>query len=204
VTREQIKKHQREQRAKCLRDIVDSAEKKKLIVAGAGTGKTYTFSKVIETRQGGNNLAMTFIRKLVADMDAALQGNAEVRTFHAFCKKTLHGKHGSFDLVSFLPDVVLKDAQLLNENLSGFTAKFQTLDEKSREIEFYLQRSDYYSAIGFDDAVYRLLKEIQNSPDILPEFDQIVIDEFQDFNPLEVALIEQLAKKGDILICRGR
>jgi superfamily II DNA or RNA helicase len=72
VTREQLKKHQREQRAKCLRDIVDSVEKKKLIVAGAGTGKTYTFSKVIEKRKGGNNLAMTFIRKLVADMDAAL------------------------------------------------------------------------------------------------------------------------------------
>jgi len=200
VNREQLKKHQREQRAKCLRNIVDSAEKKKLIVAGAGTGKTYAFSKVIEKRKGGNNLAMTFIRKLVSDMDAALQGNAEVRTFHAFCKKTLHGKRGSFQLVSFLPDVVLKDAQLLNENLSNFAAKFQTLDEKSREIEFYLQRSDYYRALGFDDAVYRLLKEIRNSPDILPQFDQIVIDEFQDFNPLEVAFIEELAKRGDILI----
>jgi superfamily I DNA/RNA helicase len=74
------------------------------------------------------------------------------------------------------------------------------LDEKSREIEFYLQRSDYYSALGFDDAVYRLLREIQKSPEILPEFDQIVIDEFQDFNPLEVAFIQELAKKGDLLI----
>jgi ATP-dependent DNA helicase UvrD/PcrA len=139
VTQEELKQHQREQREKCLRAIVDSTEKKKLIVAGAGTGKTYTFSKVIEKRKGGNNLAMTFIRRLVADMDGALHGNAEVRTFHAFCKKTLHGKHGAFELVSFLPDVVLKDAKLLNENLSNFAGKFQMLDEKSREIEFYLQ-----------------------------------------------------------------
>lgn len=48
--------------------------------------------------------------------------------------------------------------------------------------------------------MYRLLKEIQKAPEILPEFDQIVIDEFQDFNPLEVAFIQELAKKGDILI----
>jgi hypothetical protein len=39
VTQEELKQHQREQREKCLRAIVDSTENKKLIVAGAGTGK---------------------------------------------------------------------------------------------------------------------------------------------------------------------
>ena len=74
------------------------------------------------------------------------------------------------------------------------------LEEQSPEIEFYLQRSDYYNAVGFDDAVYRLLKEIRTTPGILPEFDQIVIDEFQDFNPMEVAFIEELSKRGHILV----
>jgi superfamily I DNA/RNA helicase len=200
MTREQLKQHQRALREKCMQAILGSRATKKLIVAGAGTGKTYTFGKVIEQRKGGKNLAMTFIRKLVADMDQTLHGNAEVRTFHAFCKKTLHGKFGAFELISFLPQIILKDVALLNQNLKDFAAKFQMLDERAPEIEFYLKRSDYYSALGFDDAVYRLLKEIQKSPDILPEFDQIVIDEFQDFNPLEVAFIEELGKKGDILI----
>jgi hypothetical protein len=73
---------------------------------------------------------------------------------------------------------VLKDAALLNRNLEDFASKFQMLDEKSPEIDFYLQRSDYYSALGFDDSVYRLLQEIRKTPDILPQFDQIVIDEY--------------------------
>jgi len=200
MTSEALKQYQREQRAKCLQAILESPAKKKLIVAGAGTGKTYTFGRLIEQRKGGNNLAMTFIRKLVADMHVALKGNAEVKTFHAYCKKTLHGKYGAFELTGFLPALVDKDATLLNKNLGNFAAKFQMLDEQSPAIEFYLQRSDYYNAVGFDDAVYRLLKEIQTTPGILPEFDQIVIDEFQDFNPMEVAFIEELSKRGDILI----
>jgi len=200
MTREELRQRQRERRAKCVQAILDSPAKKKLIVAGAGTGKTYTFGRLIEQRKGGNNLAMTFIRKLVVDMDIALKGNAEVKTFHAYCKKTLHGKHGGFELVSFLPELVDRDATLLNKNLANFPAKFQMLEEQSSEIEFYLRRSDYYNAVGFDDAVYRLLKEIRTTPGILPEFDQIVIDEFQDFNPMEVAFIEELSKRGDILI----
>jgi hypothetical protein len=88
MTREELRQRQRERRAKCVQAILDSPAKKKLIVAGAGTGKTYTFGRLIEQRKGGNNLAMTFIRKLVVDMDIALKGNAEVKTFHAYCKKT--------------------------------------------------------------------------------------------------------------------
>src|ERR1700719_4118680 len=81
MTREELRQRQRERRAKCVQAILDSRAKKKLIVAGAGTGKTYTFGRLIEQRKGGNNLAMTFIRKLVVDMDIALKGNAEVKTF---------------------------------------------------------------------------------------------------------------------------
>jgi len=43
-------------------------------------------------------------------------------------------------------------------------------------------------------------RELQRDPDILNAFDQILIDEFQDFNPLEVAFIDELEKKGNILI----
>lgn len=78
MTREEIKIRQREQRAKCLQAILELSAPKKLIVAGAGTGKTFTFARLIDPRKGGNNLAMTFIRKLVADMDVVLKGNAEV------------------------------------------------------------------------------------------------------------------------------
>jgi superfamily I DNA/RNA helicase len=199
VDRDEIKARQREERAKCVEAIIQSRAKKKLIVAGAGTGKTFTFATLIEQRKSGNNLAITFIRKLVSDMDAALKGNAEVKTFHAYCKKVLHQKRGGLELVQFLPELIQRDAAFLGMSAGDFATKFRQLEEDT-DLVFYLQRAGYYNAAGFDDSVYCLLKEVQSNPDTLPQFDQVVVDEFQDFNPLEVAFIEELSKKGDILV----
>lgn len=200
MTVDELKRHQKVERARRLQSILDSKSKKKVIVAGAGTGKTFTFGQVLMKCVGGNNLAMTFIRKLVADMGTKLSANAEVKTFHAYCKKILHAQNGKVEIAPFLTKVIEKDAHLLAANLSYFDAKFQILDETGPEIAFHLKRGDYYDAVGFDDSVYRLYKMLQSDLDILPAFDQIVIDEFQDFHPLEVAFIHELSKKGDILI----
>ncbi|MEI9960195.1 MAG: hypothetical protein WDM76_03395 [Limisphaerales bacterium] len=43
--------------------------------------------KVLEGKAGGNNLALTFIRKLAAEMEIALDKKAEAKTFHAYCKE---------------------------------------------------------------------------------------------------------------------
>ena len=67
-------------------------------------------------------------------------------------------------------------------------------------MEFYLKRGDYYDAVSFNDSVYRLYKQLSSEPGIIPTFNQILIDEFQDFNPLEVAFINELESKGNILI----
>jgi superfamily I DNA/RNA helicase len=197
---QQVKLRQKAERARCLEAILASTAKKKIIVAGPGTGKTFTFGKVFESRAGGNNLAMTFIRKLVGEMERSLGSNAEVKTFHAYCKKILHAQNGKVEIAPFLTHLIGRDAELLGMELSGFDAKFQTLEENAPEVAFHLKRGDYYEAVGFDDSVFRLYKALQNDPDVLPPFDQIVIDEFQDFHQLEVAFIDELSKKGDILI----
>src|SRR6266540_2843320 len=197
---EQIKAQQKQRRAQCLQAILGSNARRKLIVAGAGTGKTYTFGEVLKGKAGGNNLALTFIRKLATEMEAALGNDAEAKTFHKYCKRILHIQNGKVEIAPFLTKIIEKDAELLGRVLSDFDAKFQTLDEASLEVGFHIKRGDYYDAVGFDDSVYRLYKLIQNDPDVLPSFDQIVIDEFQDFNPLEVEFIDTLSKKGDILI----
>jgi superfamily I DNA/RNA helicase len=199
MTPAELKECQRTERAACLQAILDSKEPKKLIVAGAGTGKTFTFREVLKPVVGGTNLVMTFIRKLVADMEKSMSDVAEVKTFHAYCKKILHEQNGKVELVAFLTQIVERDAALLGEELTDFDTKFRMLDE-GPEIEFYLSRGDYYEFVGFDDSVYRLYKELKSNPAILPEFDQILIDEFQDFNPLEVAFIHEVSKKGNILI----
>ena len=197
---EEVKRRQREERRKCLEDILFSPAKKKIIVSGPGTGKTYTFGELLKQQHDGNNLAMTFIRRLVADLDSKLSDYAEVKTFHAYCKKTLHQMGGKVVLVPYLTKIIKKDSLILEKNLKDFDTNLRNLKETSPEMEFYLKRGDYYKVVSFDDSVYRLLKFLQKELTILPHFDQIVIDEFQDFNTLEVAFIDELEKRGDILI----
>lgn len=200
MTIEEIISAQKDERRKCLDAILLSESKKKIIIAGAGTGKTFTFKEVLKANPGGQSIAMTFIRKLTVDMDASFGGLAEVKTFHAYCKKILHEQNGKVELIPFLTKIIEDDAQFLDLVLKDFDKKFQMLDEKSLEVAFYLKRGDYYDTVSFNDSVYRLYKVLQENADIIPKFNQILIDEYQDFNPLEVAFIDELEKKGSILI----
>lgn len=75
--------------------IVNSGSHKKLIVAGPGTGKTFTFEQALrraiaDSGEESKGLALTFIRNLVADLSEALSDVADVFTFHGFCKHQMH------------------------------------------------------------------------------------------------------------------
>ena len=136
---------------------------------------------------------------LTADMYNSFGDLAEVKTFHAYCKKILHEKNGKVDIYPFLTKIIEEDARYLEKNVNNVDEKFQLLEE-CEEIKFYINRGDYYEAVSFNDSVYRLYKLLKSDGNLLPNFNQILIDEFQDFNPLEVAFISELEKKGNILI----
>ncbi|MBI2271976.1 MAG: ATP-dependent helicase [Bacteroidetes bacterium] len=200
MTKEEHIAKQKAERTAITKEILESKEPRKLIVAGAGTGKTFTFSEVLKLNPDGANIAMTFIRLLRNDMAGSLSAYADVRTFHEFCKKILHERRGGFFLYPKLTTIIREDSDHLEIDCGNFDDKFQQLDESGNEIKFYLKRGDYYNTVAFNDSVYRMWRELQRDPSILDKFDQILIDEFQDFNPLEVAFIDELEKKGNILI----
>jgi len=64
--------------------ILESNAKKKIIVAGPGTGKTYIFEELLKRTNVKNNLVLTFIRRLIEDMKKELTEYADVKTFHEF------------------------------------------------------------------------------------------------------------------------
>ena len=100
-------------------------------------------------------------------------------------------------MVSIFPNlskIIEYDASIINPELSDFKSKFQNLNEDSEEIKFFLKRGDYYNWLSFDDSVYRLYKFSKDDKSIA-KLRQIVIDEYQDFNALEVAFINQLESK---------
>ncbi len=199
LTEEEVTK-QKKERIDCLEKILDSSARKKIIVAGAGTGKTFTFEKILRKNTTGNNIVLTFIRLLTSDMNNSFGDLAEVKTFHSFCKKILHEKNGRVDIYPFLTEIIENDSKYLNKKLIAFDDKFQLLDEHSAEVAFYMNRGDYYEAVSFNDSVFRLFNLLRNDESALPTYNQILIDEFQDFNPLEVAFINELEKRGNILI----
>ncbi len=191
---------QSEERQKFIDLILESESEKKLVVAGPGTGKTYTFKHILNNLGPGNYLVLSFIRKLVYDLAIEIGEDAEVKTFHAFCKRILHESQGKVDIYPKLPEVIQKDAELLDYNYTDFETKFRNLEEAAPEISFFLSRGDYYEYLSFDDSVYRLYKLLKEDNSIIGSYDQIIVDEYQDFNKLEVEFLKELEKKGPILI----
>jgi len=130
---------------------------------------------------------------------------ADAYTFHAYCKKLLHkttidGIDFYFEFFPKLEDIINSDSKIFLSTQNNFRAAFQNLIEDDGRIDFYLSRANFYNAVSYDDSVYRMLKYYSSHPDQIPFFGQIVVDEYQDFNQLEVSFIDKLSVKSPILI----
>jgi len=187
--------------------IVDSGAGRKLVVAGPGTGKSYTFHQVLKARPG-NNLALTFINLLAADLDRALAGLADAKTFHGFCRALLHKSPGPGLTTHFAyyPPLVLLQAEdwkiLGNPSVerTDIEQRFHQLETGDGIIGSALKSGDTYDAVGHVDSVYRVLRAFEYDSSAVPQFAQIVVDEFQDFSELEVAFIKYLAHVSPTLL----
>jgi superfamily I DNA/RNA helicase len=186
--------------------ILNSNAAKKLIVAGPGTGKTHAFKEALERAGGG--VALTFIRGLVRDLRVALAETAEiVNTFHGFAKHLLHGHPygvtANFSYCPALPIILARDLTLLglgSIRASDIDGAFQKLDDAEGLITESLRLGGYYDAVGHNDVVYRVLRRFEESPDEIPEYPLVVVDEYQDFNPLETSLIRKLEERSPVLV----
>lgn len=196
-----------EDRKRYLKNILESNAEKKLIIAGPGTGKTYTFKKLLEKYYRINNkkgLVLTFIKNLVNDLEQELDGLAEVRTFHSFCRSEIIKIKGrAFEYYPHLLSLIKKDLLILGA--SRVIKKDADLDNYFYElnvskIQKILEIADYYNAGGHTDSVYRVYKYYERYADKILSYPIVLIDEYQDFNLLETKIVEKLAEKNHILI----
>ncbi|MGB9845754.1 MAG: UvrD-helicase domain-containing protein [Methanothermobacter tenebrarum] len=196
----------RQDRNRYLENILNSDCDKKLIIAGPGTGKTYTFKKLLEKsfeKSKKKALVITFIRNLVKDLDKELSGYAEVRTFHSFCRseiKKIKGKN--FEYYPNLLSLIKSDFNILYPSLG---IKEKSLDDyfydlKREIINQIVDIADYYNAGGHNDSVYRVYDYFGKNPEKIPTYPIILVDEYQDFNLLETKIVEKLADKNPVLI----
>lgn len=190
-------KDQQQSRQAYTQRIIDSNAAKKVIVAGPGTGKTTTFELILKQSGTPNNLVLTFINRLMNDLNCRLSDLAKVSTLHKFCMGVFHKQYPNWYMVSVLSTIISQDTGV-KEDI--FNELFHKLDEANPLFRLFLKRATYYNAISFNDSIFRILKKANITPSILPDYDNILIDEYQDFSALEVSFIKQLESHGKILI----
>jgi len=195
----ELEDYERE-RQEYLNRILESEADRKLIVAGPGTGKTFTFREILKKTERDNNLAITFINNLANDLEIDLHGLADSKTFHKFCVSQLHkfaADNLGHDFIIYpgLSKIINEDLLIFGESPGEIKPVLCQMDEENSIIKMHIDRGNYYHAVGFDDCVYRVIKIYETDPDLIPLYDLIVVDEYQDFNKLEVTLIELLAQK---------
>lgn len=196
-----------EERARYTQLIVRSSAPKKLIVAGPGTGKTFTFHQAL-TAAGGRGLALTFINNLVRDLKVELADTADAYTFHGFCKHRLHQMaiEGLTSRFNYYPPVLLLIAQDMEFfDRSGVDDKeiercLHNLDDSQGVISAVLRIGTYYDTVSHTDSVYRVLQHLERNRNDIPNYPLVVVDEYQDFSLLETRFIGLLAERNSVLV----
>ncbi|MEW6144134.1 MAG: UvrD-helicase domain-containing protein [Thermodesulfobacteriota bacterium] len=201
-----------ERRKAYSENVLTSKSDKRLIVAGPGTGKTYTFQEVLKTiPRGQKAIVFTLINNLANDLreDLSTLENdlIKVSTFHGFCRELLHSKIGLQDITKdfryfpLLPFLIEQDALILDFEFGrpDFHASFANLNQNAAQ-EFYLSRASYYNSASHDDAVYRVFKYYERNQNRIPSFGIVIADEYQDFNRLESSFISLLTNRNKALI----
>ena len=201
---EEYYKKFKEEADRYINEIIKSDHPKKLILAGPGAGKSALFKRICENNiQNGKtkNVALSFINELIVDLKKDLYGLAKVSTLHSFALQELHKisvkEQGFFMKIA---DVIDKDYEVINKNKTDFSKIICNLVDDLDKLEFYKKRRQYYKHFGPHCSIYTLIKYYEEDGGKIPEFDQILIDEFQDFNKLEIKLIDLLSQKNSLLI----
>lgn len=199
------------ERDKAVERVVNSRHRRRVVVAGPGTGKTSLFRKVLQSLPPGDRkqrVVLTFISKLKAELDTDLGLDAVVQTFHGFCRALLHRSAGlrgaslSEDFCYFpaLVTLVKSDwSSIRGGEAPKFVPALRNL-EVNDEISFFEERANYYDAIGFEDSVWRVATAIARSNANTPRYELVIIDEFQDLTHSEVMLLRQIGTKSPLLI----
>lgn len=204
-----------------------------LIVAGPGTGKTHTITyRILRTikdlKQDQKILAITFTNKAAQEMrtrlevkDSKFWKQVTVGTFHRFALSLLR----EFSEHTALP----KDFQIaLPQDIQGFLSEIfpnknplerkKTLDEISwvKSTQLVIDASQDYQKyhrflrakglIDFDDILREALILLENE-EILAKVQQryryVFVDEYQDINLIQVALLKVLVQEGIVLTVIG-
>lgn len=199
-----------------------------LIVAGPGTGKTHTLAFRIarvsrQLESGQRLLAITFthkaaeeLRERLTKLSPDIQGKVFVGTFHSFCLTYLREHIHDTDLSKELNIATTHDLERLAGELWPDVPKRQikkklhaVIQHKTRgsgeeilgEVAAYNAALKANALLDYDDLLLEageLLSRAQET-----EFTHVFVDEYQDINALQHALLKEFIRLGATLTAIG-
>lgn len=203
---------------------VEAKDKAIAVLAGPGSGKTRVLSfrarHLLEREKGTNCLLLTFTNKAASEMKAraiavtpAMSKRIDAGTFHHFAMGVLrsHGEHvginQDFDVLDEQDKQELAQSAALaakcrNESKAWSTARLRqrlaTADvARFRDAFEALKRKE--GVVDFDDLICYTVQLFQQMPEIAKayarKFQHVLIDEFQDTNAAQFALVRALAEQ---------
>ncbi|MDP2652789.1 MAG: ATP-dependent helicase [Candidatus Omnitrophota bacterium] len=204
-----------------------------LIVAGPGTGKTHTLACRIarlapSLAKDQKVLAITFTNKAAEELRQRLlsvpgaAGKVVAGTFHSFCLQVLREFIGYTDLpkdfrVASLeeieewakeiwPDKKPRERREALEIVSAWKSSIGPGDPPE-EVKAYSRKLRSLSVLDFDDllleALYLLQTSYDAARDIQGAYRHVFVDEYQDINAVQHALLKQLVRNEVLLTAIG-
>src|SRR5512143_2787633 len=197
-----------------------------LIVAGPGTGKTLTIVRRIAwlIDQGAQPecvLAVTFTNRAAREMrerTEALLGDAAkeifIGTLHLFGLRmmqeavgpgfTVYGREEQAGLLKILLNCSSKKAEQASERISRIKNSLEDTDKETRALALsYQEALRQQNAVDFDDLILIPAEILKNNPAASSAFAHVMVDEYQDINPAQYALLRLLARNGARLCVIG-
>jgi superfamily I DNA/RNA helicase len=199
-----------------------------LIVAGPGTGKTHTLIHRIEhirkdLTSGQKNLAITFTHKAADEMQERLEAQFSepderifVGTFHRFCLVYLRqhasetnlparfgiaGEEDTADAARQLwPSAGTRERKKKLEEISRWKAS-RFLEEPPPEVSAYNVLLRANGLLDYDDLLIETIALLARQARCPYAF--IFVDEYQDINALQQALLKRLVGPGVFLTAIG-
>lgn len=179
------------QRSSDVEKITTSTHRRKVVVAGPGTGKSYLFTELIKRKRAAGKtdfLAITFIGKLGDALADDLCGLANTATMHGFARGFVLQHAKDWVYYPRIDEIIAED--LKAEGITSFAIG----DEN------YIKKTKYYKAVGDADVVHYAVQICRKDRSKIPARDLILVDEYQDFNSIESEFVDLLAEANEIVI----
>lgn len=159
-----------------------------VVKAGAGSGKTTTIKQLVK-RLIGSHIALAFNKPIQLVMEAA---GLNARTFHSLCMSVVGRTGRIFEGIGALAEDTEQVWSDLAEHhdleLESERAEWSRAIELARAA---LSWSNGHKTYDFADALYFCVKDGLR----LPQFDNVLVDEGQDTNKIQIAIIRKLMKE---------